>query len=207
MPETIGSTAWKVSQPTVSAGVSQSFSPCTKVQVERGVAYQGIIFFIPLFFWLDDSFPAGVQGTCLPSLLVVVVTPFLVFAGHGGGAAGSVTGAVVLPAAGVVLDDSVLPAAAAGLLPAVAGCAAGGVPTAVVVPLVEAVAGAVMVLPSNPVICVVWVPVESVVVPVPAVVAPGVVAVSFIPVLFTFNISPEFSSSGSMFRRAVTRCG
>ena len=54
-----------------------------------------MIFFIPDFFLLEDSLPAGVHGTCLPSLPVVVVAPFLAFAGHGGGAVESDAGVAV----------------------------------------------------------------------------------------------------------------
>src|ERR1700719_2888557 len=80
-----------------------------------------MIFFIPVFFLLEDSFPAGVHGTCFPSLPVVVVAPFFAFAGHGGGAVESDVGAAVLPEPLGLLEVPVPLGALA--VPAVVGCA------------------------------------------------------------------------------------
>jgi hypothetical protein len=63
---------------------------------------QGTIFLMPVFFLLDDSLPAGVHGTSLPSLDVVVVAPFFAFAGQGGGAVEPDPAAAVLPGAAVL---------------------------------------------------------------------------------------------------------
>lgn len=137
-----------VSQSTVSAGVSESFRPVPKdsrLPAELGSAkrmnYQGMIFFTPLFFLLDDSFPAGVHGG-VPSFELAGLAagePFLGSAGQGGGVAESVFVGAGVPAPGA---------------PVVAGCAdpvGGGFVESPDVPFGGV--GTIAVLPSRAVIC------------------------------------------------------
>ena len=78
---------------------------------------------MPVFFLLEDSLPAGVHGTSLPSLSFMVVAPFFAFAGHAGGA--SAAGAELLLDPPLLLDAAVSPDLGA-LVDATAPDAGGG---------------------------------------------------------------------------------
>ena len=168
----------------------------------------GMIFLTPDFFLLEDSLAAGVQGTGLPSLLVIVVTPFFVFAGQGG-VVESLLGVAVLPAPPVLGDDAVPTGTGAPL--DVAGCAAGVPEVLDESPVVPAVGGTITVLPSRDVICLVADPLESCAAAFAAADASPAVPVIFMPGPLVFKISPAFSSGGLILgspnRAAAERSG
>src|SRR5450755_4010057 len=150
-----------------------------------------MIFFIPVFFLLEDSLPAGVHGTCLPSLPVVVVAPFFAFAGQGGGAVEPDAGVAVLPAPPGLLEVPVVVGVLAVPEVVVPPVVTGGVPVVLEdSPAVPAGGfGTMAVLPSRDVTC--RVPDPS------AVGAPSVaVPVIFMPVAVLRMASPAFSSGG-----------
>src|ERR1700678_3633278 len=108
---------------------------------------------MPVFFLLEDSLPAGVHGTSLPSLSFMVVAPFFAFAGHAGGPGASAAGVEVLPdppelleedsfGLEVLVEESTVPVVAGGLALVVDDSAApvvlvGGVATTAVLPSSE----------------------------------------------------------------------